>query len=73
MSRIPSNNFPGTDSTDPADLRAALARARLPIYVVAARVRIHPVRLGAMLRERIPIPPGMAERILAAVRDEVGE
>lgn len=71
MSRIFSHNLDGTQSTKPGDLRAALARARLPIYVVAARVRIHPVRLGAILRERIPITPGMAERILAAVREEV--
>ncbi len=71
MSRIFSNNLDGTHSTNPADLRAALARARLPIYVIAARVRIHPVRLGAMLRERIPIPPGMTELIFAAVREEV--
>ena len=69
MSRIFSHNLDGTYSTNPGDLRAALARARLPIYVIAARVRIHPVRLGAMLRERIPIPPGMANRILAAVRE----
>ncbi len=65
-----ASNFRDAHSTNPAELRAELARVQLPIYVLAGRVRIHPVRLSAMLRGRIPIPPNIADRILAAVREE---
>ena len=65
-----SSNFRDVHSTNPADLRAALARVQLPIYVLAGRVRIHPTRLAAMLRGKVPIPPDITDRILAAVREE---
>ncbi len=66
-----ATHFHDAYSTNPADLRAALARVQLPIYVLAGRVRIHPTRLAAMWRGKIPIPPNIADRILAAVREEV--
>jgi len=55
-----------------ADLRAKLARLRVPVYVVAARVRIHPVRLGQLLNERITLTPAMAARIESAIAAEDG-
>ncbi len=65
-----ATNFRDAHSTNPADLRAALARVQLPIYVLAGRVRIHPTRLAAMLSGKVPIPPDIADRILTAVREE---
>lgn len=58
-------------STTPAvpDLRAEIARTRVSRYVLAARVGVHPGRLGQMLNERLPMPPGVAERVAAALRD----
>ena len=54
------------------DLRMAIARRvpRLPMYVVAARARIHPVTLSGILYERLPLKPAMAERILLAIGRE---
>lgn len=56
-------------STPPtaADLRAEIARRQLTLYRVAARVGCHPGRLGMMLRERVPLPPALAEKVLRAV------
>jgi hypothetical protein len=51
------------------DLRAELARRRLPAYVLAAKVRVHPVRLGRLLNGRITLPPALAARILRAIRE----
>jgi plasmid maintenance system antidote protein VapI len=50
-----------------ADLRAALARYRIPIYVLAAAVGQHPARVGAALSERAPLTPERARRIAAAI------
>jgi len=52
-----------------ADLRAARARARVPVYILAARVRIHPVRVSRLLHGRIPLRPNVAVRLLAAIED----
>lgn len=57
-------------STVPADIRSALARYELPLYVLAARVRVHPVRLGQMLRGRRPLPPALAEQLLREIARE---
>jgi hypothetical protein len=54
------------------DLPAALARKRVPIYMVAARIRIHPIRLGRMLSGYTGLPPDVAVRLLAAIEDEAG-
>ncbi len=34
------------------DYRADLARHYIPLYEVAAQIKVHPCRLGRMLRER---------------------
>lgn len=52
------------------DLRAELARRRLPVYVLAARVRLHPVRLGRLLSRRLTLTPELATRILDGIRSE---
>jgi hypothetical protein len=54
----------------PADLRAALARHRIPLYLVSARLRIHPIRLGKMIGERVAMPSGLADRIMRAIEEE---
>ncbi len=56
-----------------ADLRAQLARYRIPLYIIGARLRVHPVRLGKMLGGRIALPPALAERILRAIEEESRE
>jgi len=50
-----------------ATLRAAIAARQLRIYEVAGRVGVHPARLGRMLKERSPLSPDLATRILDAV------
>ena len=49
-----------------ADLRADLARAEIPLYVLAPLVGLHPNHLGKMLRGRQPMPPVIAERLRLA-------
>jgi hypothetical protein len=49
------------------DLRAEIARAQIPIYRLAAEVGLHPGRLGQMLRETLPMPGEIAERISGAL------
>jgi plasmid maintenance system antidote protein VapI len=62
----------GTAQSHPsaADLRADIARAQIPIYQVAAVVRMHPMRLGMVLNEKRPLSPELAQRIHAAIHDE---
>lgn len=50
-----------------ADLRAEIARQNLPWYQLAGLVGIAPSPLGAMLNEKRPMPPEVAERILRAL------
>ncbi len=52
-----------------SDLRAAIARARMPLYLLAAQLQLHPSRLGLMLNERVPLPPEMAVRILKLLKE----
>jgi hypothetical protein len=63
--RKPPSSVPSAE-----DLRAELARRRLPAYVVGARARIHPTRLGRLLRERITLTPELAARIWRAIHEE---
>ena len=51
-----------------ADLRAELARRRIPIYVLAARIEVHPTRLGSFLNERLPMSAEFAGRVAAAIQ-----
>ena len=50
-----------------ADLRADVARLQVPVYQLGAVVRVHPGRLGMMLRGSIPLSPTMAVRIRRAL------
>jgi plasmid maintenance system antidote protein VapI len=49
------------------DFRAELARCRMPIYILAASIRIHPRRLGSILSGRSPLTPELAARIRHAL------
>ena len=53
-----------------AVLRSEIAARRLKIFQVAGRANIHPVRLGKLLNERLPLPSEIGARILAAIRDD---
>ena len=58
-----------TPLLSPADIRADLARLRLPLYQLAARVEVHPARLSPMLYERAPLPARIAARIADVLAD----
>jgi hypothetical protein len=49
------------------DLRTELYRLRLPIYHVASQVNVHPSRLSLYLNGRLPMPPGLKDRLEAIV------
>ena len=49
--------------------RTELYRLRLPIYEVASEMSLHPSRLSLYLDGRLPMPPEVAERILAIVNE----
>ena len=55
---------------DTADLRAEIARLRIPIFQLAARVDVHPGRMSRYLNERIPIPKNVARRIWLTLEEE---
>ena len=59
-------------ATDPTadDLRALLARLKVPAYVVAARIRLHPVHLSRLLHGHVPLRSDMAQRIAAGIENE---
>jgi hypothetical protein len=69
----PREEAPMLTIPTPADVRAALARHRVHRFQVAPRVRIHPVRLGRMLNERLAMPPEVAERLLRAIEEVAAE
>jgi hypothetical protein len=54
--------------TSAEDLRAEVARRRVRLYDLAARAGMHPGRLGALLNERLPLRPEVAERVAEALR-----
>ncbi len=58
-----------TPTTD--DLRAELARHKIPAYVVAARIRLNPVALSRLLHGHVPLTADLARRIMAAIEQEV--
>jgi hypothetical protein len=49
------------------DLRTELYRLRLPIYHIASQVNVHPSRLSLYLNGRLPMPPGLRDRLEAIV------
>jgi hypothetical protein len=53
------------------DLRSDLARYQRRIYDIAPLVRMHPARMGQVLRGKLPLSPELAARIHAAIRGEV--
>jgi plasmid maintenance system antidote protein VapI len=53
-----------------ADVRAALARHRIRLYVIAPLVGVHPSRLSLIVNERRPLPPDLAERLMRAIEEE---
>jgi len=53
----------------PADCRAAIAATGLPIYLIAAKVRVHPCALSPMIRGRCPLTQALALRIIEACRE----
>jgi hypothetical protein len=52
----------------PGDVRAEMARHRVKRYQISALIGYHPATLGAMLNERIPMPPEVGTRILEILR-----
>ena len=50
-----------------ADIRAEIARRNVPLYVLAARVRLHPVRLGRLLNGRLTLTLEIAQRIMRSL------
>ena len=51
------------------DLRAELARAGVPLYIISGRIQLHPSHLGRILNEHVPLTDAMAQKILAAIDD----
>ncbi|MBI2526748.1 MAG: helix-turn-helix transcriptional regulator [Candidatus Rokubacteria bacterium] len=51
-----------------AELRAERARRQIRLYDLAPRVGLHPTELGAMMNGRRPLRPGLAEKIMLALR-----
>lgn len=51
-----------------ADLRAQRARLQVPIYLLAASVKLHPNTLGGMLAGRRPMPEDVAIRVAEALQ-----
>jgi plasmid maintenance system antidote protein VapI len=49
------------------DYRAEIARLQINRYVLAARVGVHPSRLGQMLNGRVPMPEHVAVRLSEAL------
>jgi plasmid maintenance system antidote protein VapI len=52
------------------DLRALFGRFKVPAYVVAARIRLHPVHLSRILHGHVPLTAEMAHRIVAEIQEE---
>jgi plasmid maintenance system antidote protein VapI len=53
--------IPTVQSAD--DLRALVARRQITRYQLAAKVGVHPGRLGQMLNGKLPLPAELAERL----------
>jgi plasmid maintenance system antidote protein VapI len=59
---------PSTPSA--TDLRAEVARRQIRRYELAAKVGVHPGRLGQMLNGKQPLPTELAERLSEVLMSE---
>ena len=50
------------------DFRTELYRLKLPIYVVAAEVGLHPSRLSIYLNGKLAMPDDLVERLTAVLK-----
>ena len=62
--------LPAEEHVTASDLRAAIARAGTPKYILAAKIRLHPVRLSKILNERETLTKDLALRVLRALKQE---
>jgi plasmid maintenance system antidote protein VapI len=53
-----------------ADIRAAVARHKLRLYLLAARIQVHPARLSLIVNGHAPLTPELAERLARAIAEE---
>jgi plasmid maintenance system antidote protein VapI len=60
------------DLKNAADLRAAVARYNLKLYLLGARVGVHPSRLSLVVNGRAPLTPELARRLAEAISEEMG-
>ncbi|WHZ25325.1 MAG: hypothetical protein OJF51_000120 [Nitrospira sp.] len=52
------------------ELRVEITRHwRQPLYILAARIRVHPASLSNMLRERVAMPAAVKLRILGVLAE----
>jgi len=58
------------DLKSAADVRAAIARDKLKLYLLAARVQVHPSRLSLIVNGRAPLTPDLALRLALAIAEE---
>ena len=58
-----------SETLQPTEILAELARRRWPKYMFAARVGVHPATLAKMLAERRPIPPEVSARMQAVLEE----
>ena len=63
--------MPAANELTCVDIRVALARANIPAYIIAAKVRLHPINLGRILNGHAPLRPDLAHRIMTAIEQEV--
>jgi hypothetical protein len=52
-----------------ADLRAVVARHKLKLYLLGARVGLHPARLSLVVNGHAPLTPELAERLSRAIAE----
>jgi plasmid maintenance system antidote protein VapI len=55
------------------DIRAECARRRLPFYILAARIGLHPVRLSRFLNGHQSMTPELTARIQRALAGDTVE
>lgn len=57
-----------TNSSDPSVLRGLIAQHwPHPLYQLAVRIGLHPCRLSSVLHGKVPMPPGLADRITRTI------